>query len=147
MTKAKAKLIELVYGSDLIATRAILGFAELLWAVTLLWPGDTFGRPTYSGMQLLATEEAWGFVFLASSFFQFQILATHNLHNKWAVVFAGCNSFLWMLVVTSMYMSVYPPPAAISGEMALALGACWIFVRTGVPVIKMERRHDVRHVL
>ena len=146
MSKAKARIIELVYGSDLMATRAILGFAELLWAITLLWPGDTFGRPTYSGMQLLASEEAWGFIFLASSFFQFQILATHNLHNKWATVFAGFNSFLWMLVVTSMYMSVYPPPAAISGELSLALGASWIFVRTGIPAIKMERRHDVHPI-
>lgn len=140
MTKAKARLIDIVYGSDLVATRFLLGFAELLWAITLLWPGDTFGRPTYHGMQAFASENVWGVVFLFSAFMQFQILASRKFNSQFAVAFAGWNSLLWIFVVVSMYMSVYPPPAAISGEFALALGASWIFVRSGVP-LKIERRH------
>lgn len=141
----KSRLIELVYGSDLMATRFLLGVAELLWAATLLWPGDTFGRPTYHGMQQMFNEETWGFIFLFSSFMQFQILANRNFHNALAVTFAGWNSLLWIFCVVSMYMSVYPPPAAISGELALALGASWVFVRSGSPAIKTERRPHVGH--
>ena len=139
----RARVIELIYGSDLMGTRFLLGIAELLWAVTLLWPGETFGRPTYHGMQLFATEEVWGFIFLFSSFWQFQILKSRKFHCPAAVVFAGWNSLLWIFVVVSMYMSVYPPPAAISGELALAIGAAWIFVRTGAPVPRTDRREHV----
>lgn len=146
MSKTKVKLIELVYGSDLMGTRFLLGIAELLWAVTLLWPGDTFGRPTYTGMHRFASEEVWGCIFLFSAFMQFQILGNRKFHTPLAVTFAGWNSLLWIFVVVSMYMSVYPPPAAVSGELAFAIGASWIFVRSGVPAIVERRVYAGKHV-
>ena len=127
----KKHLVDLIYSSDLYATRFLLGFAELVWAITLLWPGDTFGRPTYFAMQRLTGEEVWGVIFLVSAICQFAILRSRCFHSPAAVFFAGWNSILWITVVVSMYMSVYPPPAAISGELALALGSSWIFVRSG----------------
>jgi hypothetical protein len=129
----KSRAFNLIYGSDLHATRLLLGIAELAWAIALFWPGDTFSRPTYSVMALVAPETCWAIAFLITSFLQFHILLYTNYHSKFAVIFAGWNSFLWIFTVFSMYMGVYPPPAAISGELAMALGATWVFIRTGVP--------------
>ena len=78
------------------------------------------------------TEEAWGFIFLMSGVTQLTIVAMGTYHDRFPVLFAGWNSALWWFVVISMYLSVAPPPAAISGELALAGGAAWIFIRSGV---------------
>lgn len=127
------RLFKLLYRSDLCGTRFLLGFAELLWAITLTWPGETFGRPTYHGMQGIMTENAWGALFFVTCFCQWFLLIKEEYHTKRAVIFALINTALWTFCVISMYLSVYPPPAAISGELALALGAAWIFVRSGWP--------------
>ena len=125
------RALQVMFFSDLQATRWTLGFAELLWAITLLWPGDTFGRPTYTVMSHVMSEEAWGLVFLLSAATQFVILFQGRFHERFPVLFAAWNAVLWIYVVISMYLSVSPPPAAISGEAALALAASWVWVRSG----------------
>ena len=137
-TRVSRRFLTLFRHSDLHGTRFLLGLAEFGWAIALLWPGSTFGRPTYHGMQALMSEDVWGALFLLTGFIQWRLLFTCEYHSKRAIVFAAYNSALWLFCVLSMYLSVYPPPAAISGETALCLGACWIFVRSGE--YKHERR-------
>lgn len=129
---AYIRLIKIVFYSDLHATRLILAFAEALWAMTLLWPGQTFGRPTYLVMSRILPEEAWGLIFALSAITQLSIVIRCDYHSTFATLFAGWNSILWSFVVAAMYMSVSPPPAAISGETALALAAGWVWVRSGL---------------
>jgi hypothetical protein len=126
-----AQIYKVAFYSDLNATRFTLGLAEILWAVTLLWPGETFGRPTYAVMSHVMNEEAWGLLFLFSGMMQFTLLFQGIYHDKFAVRFAAWNTVLWCYVVASMYLSVSPPPAAISGELALAVAAFWVFIRSG----------------
>lgn len=145
MTQVKHRAMSLIYGSDLHATRFLLGLAELIWALALFWPGDTFSRPTYTSMAQVADEEFWAVVFLTTSFMQFHILLHDSYYSAQARVFAAWNAVLWIYVAISMYMSVYPPPAAISGELAMAVGASWIFVRGFAPCVAVERRHGVHH--
>lgn len=123
------RLAQVLFDSDLIATRVTLAIAEFLWAVMLLWPGETFDRPTYTLMGHFAAEEVWGFMFLVTAWVQWSIVMIGECTNPYARVFALWNSTLWITVTTSMYLSVYPPPAAISGETALAIVATWIFIR------------------
>ena len=118
-----------LFDSDLVITRLLLGFSELLWAILLAWPGHTFDRPTYHFMAHVMSEEAWAFVFLFSGLTQIFIVGTEGFHGLFARYFAGWNAALWVFIVTSMLASVYPPPAAISGEIVLALAAVWIWVR------------------
>jgi len=118
-----------LWDSDLIASRVTLAMSEFFWAVMLLWPGDTFTRPTYSHMAMVISEEAWGILFLISSTTQLTIVLLDDLHSKFARYFAGWNAVLWGYTVFSMLLSVYPPPAAIGGEIALAFAALWIWVR------------------
>lgn len=136
------RFFSVFFYSDLHAVRFILGLAELLWAITLWWPGDTFIRPTYIGMHNVFSEEWWGLVFFITSMCQFHILIQGQYHTIYPRIFAAWNSALWLFVCMSMYLSVFPPPAAISGESALAAGACWVFLRTGYYVT--GRRYDDR---
>lgn len=118
-----------LWDSDLIASRLTLFLAELLWAIMLLWPGDTFNRPTYNAMSSFTIEEVWGLIFAISSFLQLYIVVSESFKTKFARYFAAWNAFLWVYIVVGMLGSVYPPPAAIGGEIALTVLALWIFVR------------------
>lgn len=133
--KIKSALKRVFWDTDLIASRLTLAFAEFMWALMLFWIGDTFDRPTYRHMAELMQEETWAFIFLGSSFIQVLIVMTNRMHSLFAWYFAGWNFCLWAFTVWSMLASVYPPPAAIGGEIALALTAFWIWVR---PLIKSE---------
>lgn len=126
------RILKIIFYSDLHGTRIMLALAEAIWALTLLWPGDTFGRPTYTVMSHVMVEEAWGIVFALSAITQLSIVIRCDYHSTFATAFAGWNSVLWSFVVISMYLSVSPPPAAISGETALACGAAWVWVRSGL---------------
>lgn len=130
--KAHRRLLYIALKGNLHSIRLTLAIAEVFWVITLLWPGDTFSRPTYSVMGGIMGEFGWGVVFLGTAICQWGILLIGSYHSRFAQVFAAWNMTLWCFVVTSMYMSVYPPPAAISGEAALALAAGWIFVRAGL---------------
>lgn len=123
------RLGEIMFDTDLVGVRVMLALAEMGWAIALLWPGDTFGRPTYNMMASVAREEWWGLLFGATAWVQWNLVLVGDFKCRFARFFAAYNGLLWLGVCLSMYCSVYPPPAAISGELALALGASWIFIR------------------
>jgi hypothetical protein len=124
--------------SDSVGSRITLAIGEFFWAIMLLWPGDTFDRPTYAYMATTMSEEFWGIVFLISGIIQLTIVLK-NYINLWSWYFAGWNFCLWAYVVSSMLASVNPPPAAIGGEIALAFSAGWIWLR---PIILAFRSHN-----
>lgn len=126
------RLSSVFFDSDLISTRLVLGLAEFFWCVMLLWPGETFDRPTYTVMANLANEMGWAAIYGISSILQFVIVMRGCFHAPWARVFAMWNASIWIVSVGSMFMSVYPPPAAIGGELAqlaLLIAALWIWAR------------------
>ena len=128
-----------IFDSDLVATRMGLFLAELLWAVMLFWPGDTFERPTYAQMGKIVPEIVWAFAFLFTAIMQINIIINEAYHEYWAKCFAVWNAVLWSSAVTLMLFGVYPPPAAIGGEIALTVSAVWIAIR---PII-LDR--GIRH--
>lgn len=124
-----------LFDSDLVASRLIIALAEWFWFALLLWPGDTMARPTYLVMSHVMPEEAWAAVFMLSACMQTNIVLTQSYHSLFARTFAAFNAALWLFVVISMLLSVSPPPAAISGEIALAFASLWIWIR---PYIILE---------
>lgn len=128
-----------MFDDKMVNTRLILAVSELLWSVLLLWPGDTFARPTYSHMAMVMSEECWGVVFAMSAAMQITIVLQNDFHSRFARYFAAWNMVLWVYVVASMLLSVYPPPAAISGEIVLAGFAFWIWLRPYVLVGWLRR--------
>ena len=136
-----SSISKVMWDTDLIASRMTLALSEFFWAMMLFWPGDTFERPTYSHMATIMNEEMWGILFLVSAVTQITIVLNNTIHSAFARYFAGWNAILWVYTVTSMILSVYPPPAAIGGELALSLGAVWIWLR---PYILAKGYRDVR---
>jgi len=122
-------LSQALFDSDLVSSRITLAIAELAWAIMLFWPGETFNRPTYTMMSHVAPELAWSFIFLITAFFQFTIVALDDYHSVFSRYFAAYNAGMWLFVVGSMLVSVYPPPAAVGGEIALMFTAVWIWLR------------------
>lgn len=125
------RILHIAFYGNQHSARFLLALAETLWFIALIWPGDTFGRPTYMVMSQMASEPVWAAAFLLTAIIQWSIFFTGHYYNRYAATFALWNMGLWWFVSVSMYMSVYPPPAAISGELALAFGASWIYVRSG----------------
>jgi hypothetical protein len=134
------KLVRLLFFSDQHATRWTLAFAEFTWAITLLVPGDTFQRPIYAVMEhLIHSEEIWGAIWLFSAMTQFYILVSGNYNDRSAVIFAGFNCILWWFCAISLFLSVAPPAAGISGDIALAVASSWIWIRSGWIPLGMRR--------
>lgn len=129
-TQIKDNIHYIVYESPLVGTRFTLALAEFIWALSLLWIGETFDRPTYAGMAHVLPENGWGVLFLIMGSIQAYLLLIRDFSSKFAVIFSSVNATVWIYVCVSMYMSIYPPPAAISGELALALAASWVFIRS-----------------
>lgn len=139
MNTPTSALAKALFDDKMVNTRLILAASEFLWAVLLLWPGDTFARPTYSHMSMVMVEEAWGVVFALSAAMQITIVLQGDFHSRFARYFAAWNMVLWVYVVSSMLLSVYPPPAAVSGEIVLAGFAFWIWLRPYVIVGWLRR--------
>lgn len=146
--KIKLKLLRILFYSDLHATRCLLFLAEAIWAITLMIPnflgsGDgCFSRPTYKIMsQICHYEEAWSVVWACSALAQLYVIIKGDYHGRFSVVFSGFNMLFWWVVVTSMYGSVSPPAAAISSETALAIGASWVYLRSGWTPKEYRRSH------
>ena len=132
MSRAISGMSRALFDSDLIATRLALFIAEALWAVMLFWPGSTFDRPTYSEMAKLAPELVWATAFGISAVLQISIVVYQQCGRAWAHLFAAWNASLWCASVVLMVKGVYPPPAAIGGEVALAVSALWIAIRPAI---------------
>ena len=122
-----------LWDSDLIASRLSLSIAEFFWAAMLLLWGsshDLFARPTYKQMAVIMPAEAWGVLLLVSSGIQLTIVLHNDMHSRFARYFAAFNAAVWVYIgIISPLLSVYPPPAAMGGEFALALAAVWIWAR------------------
>ena len=139
MNKALDGMSRALFDSDLIASRLALFIAEALWAVMLLWPGDTYDRPTYSEMSKLAPELVWALAFGISAVLQICMVMYQLCGRTWAHTFAAWNAALWCASVVLMLKGVYPPPAAIGGEVALAASALWIAIRPAI--LQKGERH------
>ena len=132
MSRAISGMSRALFDSDLIATRLALFMAEALWSIMLFWPGSTFDRPAYSEMAKLAPELVWATAFGISAVLQICIVVYRQCCKPWAHIFAAWNALLWCASVVLMVNGVYPPPAAIGGEVAMAVSALWIAIRPAI---------------
>ena len=147
ISRGLKNLSKALFDTDLISTRITLAFAEVLWALMLFWPGDTFVRPTYSIISGVMSETAWAFTFMITGMLQLSIVLFNQYGRPWAQVFANWNAVLWVFVVGASLMSVYPPPAAIGGEIALACAAFWIWARPIIIRDAFNKGHTSGYVL
>ena len=130
---------DILWGSDLLASRFFLAMASLTWAFLLFWPGDTFQRPTYTLMGKFATEWVWACLFLVQGGLALYSLL-YKSRNKFLLLGDGIlGCILWTGSCVAMLLSVYPPPAAISAEIIAAFMSWWILVRYPVDIEKKTK--------
>ncbi len=138
----KLRLLFLFWHESTSAARFSLALGAMLWGLMLFWPGETFGRPTYALMARFAPEEVWAALFCAQGAYAVYSLIT-DARGKFAFLFEGVlGCMLWTGSCISMLLSVYPPPAAIAGEIALAVASWWHLVRFPFPVSKDDGRNS-----
>jgi hypothetical protein len=132
----KTRISDIFWGSDLIASRFFISLASLCWSFLLFWPGETFGRPTYTLMGKLAPEWAWALMFgIQGALGMYSIL--YKSRNKFLLIGDGIlGCILWTGSCVAMLLSVYPPPAAISAEIIAAFMSWWILVRYPIDLEK-----------
>lgn len=142
--KVISALRKALFDDQFIFTRIVLGMSEITWALLLMWPGRSFDRPTYAAMSHIMPEESWAFVFLVTGVVQFTIVLREDYYCGLARYFAAWNAALWFTVVVGMLLSVSPPPAAISGEIVLALASFWIWLRPFLIIRGLEYARSLR---
>lgn len=123
-------LTRAIFDTQLVSARLSLCVAEFIWFIMLAYPGDTFDRPIYSGMKHIMPEDCWLAVFLISAAIQFWIIVSENFYGIFARVFSFFNALLWISIVfLTLASSSQVLPAAMAGNIALAISAIWIWVQ------------------
>lgn len=120
--------------ADLTLLRLLIAMSSLFWSIMLFWPGDTFARPTYEYMSKIAKEEYWATAFAIHFTVSIVSLAFKQMRYLSVLGEGVLGSLIWTSSCLLMLLSVYPPPAAISAEIATALASWWIIVR--YPIIR-----------
>lgn len=135
----------------MVHTRMLLALSSLTWALFLLAPGHLFTpeRTTYALMAAIADERIWGFLFGAHGLIALYTLI-YDVHNKVTLAldgFLGC--ILWTASTTACFAAHWPhaetltwvqtllaynPPAAMSGELWVAVFAWWHLITYWVEV-------------
>lgn len=103
-------------------------WAGYLWTVMLLWPGETMSRPTYRIMAELTNDYGWAVIFFTVSSIQAFRLAFCLSAGRWNNLIHLLYPAIWTFTTASMLLSVYPPPAAISGEIVITVLSVLVFV-------------------
>lgn len=125
-----------LYG-QMHSARWILATAETLWALLLVSSWATFPDITHAKMSMGFSADLWATVFALAAVGQWGILISGKYHTRWAVAFAFWNQLWWWYVVISLYLS---GGVHIEG-LALALGASWVYIRSGF-CVKGRRADD-----
>jgi hypothetical protein len=133
-----------LFDTELVMLRILLGISELFWSLLLFWPGDSFSQPYYSTISRYICETQLAIIFLVFALIQFFIIFTEKFHCKFSQGFAFLSAVLWCITIISVFISVYPPPSQIGGEIVLMFGAIWVWLR---PIILYRGIKNARQQL
>ena len=119
------------YGDTRVATVASI-MSAYLWAGCLLWPGDTLDRPTYRHMAEVMPEDwHWSLVFLTLGSVQLWRLYAKSWRYtlKYECALKALALSVWSFVGFACMFSIYPPPAAMSDTLVVAVLCWWDMMR------------------
>jgi hypothetical protein len=133
--------------SQMQNTRLLLAFSSLTWAFLLTFSGfDLFtNRQTYSIMEIICREEIWAALFAIHGVFALYSLKSEINCSLFVIMdgFLGC--LLWTTSTTACFaahwphvgtflqnIAAYNPPAAMSGELWVAIASWWHMIRQWV---------------
>lgn len=136
------KLAHILLNSQLNVTRLLLALSSLTWAVLLLLPGEVFqGRQTYAIMHMIADESIWGILFAVHGAVALYTLCNGTRNSVtlcfdgflgcilWTSSTAACFAAHWPALPFLEALIAYRPPAAMSGEIWIAIASWWHLVK------------------
>jgi hypothetical protein len=102
-----------------------------LWALCLVFPGDTLMRPTYRHMASVAPEWVWTTLFITVASLQVWRLLARPFRNHFYLdvqvkLVVMC---LWWYVAIACMASQWPLAAAMSDTFVIAFATFWDFLR------------------
>ena len=108
--------------------------SAFLWAICLMFPGDTIARPTYRHMGEIATEGVWVVVFLVIGFSQAWRTCKNKISSSKKSYYTELMikmfaALVWTYVAIACLIAQYPPAAAMSDCIVIAAGCWWDFTR------------------
>jgi hypothetical protein len=102
-----------------------------LWAACLAFDGDTLQRATYKYMAQIAPEWVWMGWFFAVATIQTWRLFSRPHRRMWhldlTIKFVAMMT--WVTVAVACMISQYPPAAAVSDTIVIAIACLWDFLR------------------
>lgn len=130
--------------SELRIGKALSFLSACVWVICLLWPGETMHRPTYHIMAMFGDDLFWMFVFATIAIVQgTRLLLLSSFPVKFTHLINGAVAFVWVFTSISMLASVYPPPAAIAGEIVVTLASVWVFAHYGTAMKKNQHEAEL----
>lgn len=129
-----------VYGDTTPATIGSI-LSSMLWCLCLCFPGTLIGppgvgRPTYRYMYELATEQTWIFVFMSifmlqiwRMFCSFRYTKHRNITFAIELVIKIWAAQVWTFIAIACMLAQYPPAAAMSDAIVIAIGCWWDMLR------------------
>ena len=143
-----ARLTHLLWGADLLGTRTVIGVASLVWALSLVWPASGGLFPSASGemtnywqaiyvvMGAIMTEGQWAVLFATHGVIAITSVLYGLRTRTFLLMFEGVlGCSLWTTSTIACYMAAfngwagYRPPAILSADVIVTLGAWWVLVR------------------
>lgn len=117
--------------------------SAMAWVICLLWPGDTMSRPTYMVMSHIGNDFFWAAVFGGVMVFQgVRLFLTDSRPCTYSYMVNGLISLIWVFTSVSMLVSIYPPPAAIAGEIVVTIISVWVFANHKTSATAQERESE-----
>lgn len=130
------RLWSLVAYSDTTPTRFLLALAGAAWALFLFAPGDTFTRPVYRYMAIVAGDNAeakWAVLWALYSIGMFCRVFSSTQRPRLSLAIHVLGMLLYWGTTVSIYFTLtFPLPAALATDIILSVAAGWVLVRTGV---------------
>lgn len=130
------RLWALIAYSDTTPTRFMLALSASAWAIMLAWPGNTFERPAYRYMADLGgqyAEAKWCLLWALHATGMWWRLFTATPRPMWSLIIHSLGLLLFSTSAIAIFLTLtYPIPAAIASDIAMALAAAWVLVRTHI---------------
>lgn len=129
-----SRLLWLILYGETLVPRCILSIVAAIWAVLLFLPGETFIRPAYSLMAVVASENSWAWAWIIYAVASTWRTFSETKHRT--VITLIVNGFGLVLYATTtaciLLSRLWPAPAAMAGDFGMSLVALWLFMRSGL---------------
>ena len=159
----KQRIHDIVFRSDLKATRLSLAIGAICIGLGFAWPTPVFptalqiasgsGRHTYVIMATIAPEWLWSLLFLVQGSIALYAMLSTRRSSCLMWCDAGLGVLLWTVAIGSCYLAYwqgfdriweYRPPAIMGGEVAAVFAQWWVFVRYHCSSNVQDRRQHER---